>query len=173
MGYDTNLSSIPCLLGSGTLLVSDSLNHTSLVNGARSSKAYIRVFNNNDPEHLDQILKEAVLNGQPKYHRPWKKIVVLVEGIYSMEGSICRLKDIVRVCKKYKAYIYVDEAHSIGALGHTGRGICEYSGVNPNDIGKLYIFLTTVLSIILLLNRYFNGYLYKGLLIPLNSIIYC
>lgn len=51
------------------------------------------------------------------------------------KGVICNLKEIVKVCKKYKAYIYVDEAHSIGALGPTGRGICEYSGVDPADIG--------------------------------------
>ena len=57
-------------------------------------------------------------------------------GIYSMEGSLCNLAEIVKVCKKYKAYIYVDEAHSIGALGGTGRGICEQCGVDPADIGK-------------------------------------
>ena len=56
-------------------------------------------------------------------------------GIYSMEGSLCNLAEIVKVCKKYKAYIYVDEAHSIGALGGTGRGICEQCGVDPADIG--------------------------------------
>ena len=75
--------------------------------------------------------------GQPRNHRPWRKILVVVEGIYSMEGAICKLKEIVTVVKKYKAYIYVDEAHSIGALGHTGRGICEYCDVNPEDIDIL------------------------------------
>ena len=57
-----------------------------------------------------------------------------------MEGVICNLKEIVRVAKKYKAYIYVDEAHSIGALGRTGRGACEYAGVDPADIGKSPVF---------------------------------
>jgi serine palmitoyltransferase len=95
---------------------------------------YIR---HNEPDHLEQILREAISNGQPRHHRPWKKIVVMVEGIYSMEGSICNLKEIVRVCKKNKAYIYVDEAHSIGALGSTGRGVCEYCGVDPADIDIL------------------------------------
>lgn len=52
-----------------------------------------------------------------------------VEGIYSMEGEICKLKEIVAVTKKYKAYVYLDEAHSIGAMGATGRGICEHTGV--------------------------------------------
>jgi Aminotransferase class I and II len=54
-----------------------------------------------------------------------------------MEGAICRLPEIVSICKKYKAFIYVDEAHSIGALGRTGRGVCEYTGVNPSDIDVL------------------------------------
>lgn len=63
--------------------------------------------------------------------------MIMVEGIYSMEGEICDLKAIVAIAKKYKAYLYVDEAHSIGALGKTGRGICEYTGVNPEDIDVL------------------------------------
>ena len=134
MGYETNSCTIPAIMGPGTLIVSDGLNHTSLVNGARGSSSMIRVFRNNDIEHLEEILREAIVNGQPKHHRPWKKILVMVEGIYSMEGSICKLAEIVQVCKKYKAYIYLDEAHSIGALGRNGRGVCEYAGVNPEDI---------------------------------------
>ena len=85
-------------------------------------------------------------------------------------GSICRLKEIVVVCKKYKAYIYVDEAHSIGALGSTGRGVCEQTGVDPADIGAYstlchvhimlyyssYIYLSAIyLSIYLFLNDIF------------------
>jgi serine palmitoyltransferase len=136
MGYGTNTSTISALVGPGCLLVSDSLNHTSIVNGARVSPALIRVFRNNDANHLEEVLREAIVNGQPRHHRAWKKIVVMVEGIYSMEGVICNLKEIVRVCKKYKAYIYVDEAHSIGALGKTGRGVCEFAGVDPADIGE-------------------------------------
>ena len=54
-----------------------------------------------------------------------------------MEGAICNLKEVVAVCKKYKAYIYVDEAHSIGALGATGRGVCEFAGVDTSDIDVL------------------------------------
>ena len=137
MGYNTNVVTLAALMGKGTLIISDNLNHTSIVNGARGSDAFIRVFRNNDIAHLESVLREAVVYGQPRNHRPWKKILVVVEGIYSMEGAICKLKEIVGVVKKYKAYIYVDEAHSIGALGHTGRGICEYTDVNPEDIDVL------------------------------------
>lgn len=137
MGYGTNLTTIPSLMGQGTLIISDSLNHTSIVNGSRASGAHIRVFKHNDAKNLESVLREAVINGQPRFNRPWKKILVVVEGIYSMEGVISDLADIVRVCKKYKAYIYVDEAHSIGALGASGRGVCEHTGVNPDDIDIL------------------------------------
>ena len=137
MGYGTNLTAIPALMGPGSLIVSDSLNHTSIINGARSSTSQIRVFRHNDPEHLEEILREAIVKGQPRIHRPWTKIMVMVEGIYSMEGAICHLAKIVEICKRYKAYIYVDEAHSIGALGETGRGVCEYRGVDPADIDIL------------------------------------
>jgi serine palmitoyltransferase len=104
------------------------------VAGARGSSAKVAVFQHNTPSHLEQVLREAISEGQPRTHRAWKKIIVVVEGIYSMEGELCRLKEIVAVAKKYKAYIYLDEAHSIGAIGKTGRGICELQGVDPADI---------------------------------------
>lgn len=136
MGYGCNATTIPALMGPECLIISDSLNHTSIVNGSRASNAMIRVFEHNTPESLESVLREAIVNGQPRHHRPWKKILVMVEGIYSMEGIICRLREIVDICKKYKAYIYVDEAHSIGALGATGRGVCEFTGVDPSEIGN-------------------------------------
>lgn len=137
MGYGTNSTGVPALMGHGSLIVSDSLNHTSIVNGARASGATIKVFQHNDAQNLEAILREAIADGQPRTHRPWKKILVMVEGVYSMEGEICNLKEIVEVSKKYKAYIYVDEAHSIGAVGPTGRGVCEHCGVDPADIDIL------------------------------------
>jgi serine palmitoyltransferase len=60
--------------------------------------------------------------------------MVIVEGIYSMEGEYCDLRNVVRVAKKYGAYVYLDEAHSIGAMGITGRGCSEFTGVDPADI---------------------------------------
>jgi serine palmitoyltransferase len=134
MGYATNSAIIPVLIGKGGLIISDSLNHTSIVNGARGSGATIRVFQHNTPGHLEKVLKEQIAEGQPRTHRPWKKIIVVVEGIYSMEGEICHLPEIVSICKKYKAYVYLDEAHSIGAIGKTGRGVCELLGVDTSDV---------------------------------------
>ncbi|KAL6325172.1 hypothetical protein AAG906_023017 [Vitis piasezkii] len=129
MGYVTN-SAI-------RLIISDSLNHSSIVNGARGSGATIRVFQHNTPSHLEEVLREQIAEGQPRTHRPWKKIIVVVEGIYSMEGDLCKLPEIIAICKKYKAYSYLDEAHSIGAVGKTGRGVCELLGVDPADVDIL------------------------------------
>lgn len=137
MGFATNSTTIPALAGKNDLIISDSLNHSSLVSGCRSSGAKIKVFQHNDPTDLERIVREAIVTGQPRTHRPWGKILIVVEGIYSMEGDICRLPEIVAIKKKYRCYLYVDEAHSIGALGKTGRGICEHWGVDPKDVDIL------------------------------------
>jgi serine palmitoyltransferase len=134
MGFNTNATVIPALVTRGDLIISDQLNHTSIVNGARASGAAIRTFLHNDTNDLENILREAIIMGRPRTRRPWNKILVIVEGIYSMEGEYCDLRNVVRVCKKYGAYIYLDEAHSIGAMGQTGRGCAEYCGVNTSDI---------------------------------------
>ncbi|KAL0583741.1 hypothetical protein ABG067_006417 [Albugo candida] len=137
MGFATNATTIPALMSKGSLIISDSLNHSSIINGARASGAHVVVFRHNDAEHLEHTLRMNIARGQPRTNRAWKKVMVMVEGIYSMEGEIVHLRNIVDVVKKYKAYIYVDEAHSIGALGRTGRGICEYAGVDPSEIDIL------------------------------------
>jgi serine palmitoyltransferase len=90
MGYATNSLGIPAIMHKGCLILSDSLNHASIVNGARASGATIRVFKHNDASNLEALLRQAIVEGQEKSHRPWKKILVMVEGIYSMEGDICR-----------------------------------------------------------------------------------
>mmetsp|Transcript_36731 Transcript_36731/g.68087 ORF Transcript_36731/g.68087 Transcript_36731/m.68087 type:complete len:696 (-) Transcript_36731:391-2478(-) len=134
MGFNTNATIIPTLTSRGDLIVSDDLNHTSIVNGARASGAAIRTFRHNDASDLELTIREAIVYGQPRTRRPWNKILVVVEGIYSMEGEYCDLRNVVRVCKEYGAYVYLDEAHSIGAMGRTGRGCCEYTGVDPRDV---------------------------------------
>lgn len=134
MGFNTNATTIPALVGKGDLILSDALNHTSIVNGARASGAAVRIFRHNDVEHLREILKQAIVMGRPRTRRPWNKILVVVEGIYSMEGEYPDLKNIVKASKEFGAYVYLDEAHSIGAMGPTGRGITEYLGVDTADV---------------------------------------
>eukprot|EP00462_Mataza_sp_D1_P025134 CAMPEP_0175144046 /NCGR_PEP_ID=MMETSP0087-20121206/13868_1 /TAXON_ID=136419 /ORGANISM="Unknown Unknown, Strain D1" /LENGTH=471 /DNA_ID=CAMNT_0016428379 /DNA_START=82 /DNA_END=1497 /DNA_ORIENTATION=- len=137
MGFGTNSTGIPALIGKGGLIISDSNNHSSIVAGARSSGAHIKVFQHNDAANLEAVVRRAIVEGQPRTHRPWTKILIMIEGIYSMEGELSPLASIVAVKKKYGCYLYVDEAHSIGALGKTGQGICQHAGVDPADVDIL------------------------------------
>lgn len=137
MGFATNSLNIPTIVGKGCLIMSDELNHASLVLGARLSGASVKVFKHNDTVDLENKIKKAIIEGHPNTRRPWKKILILVEGIYSMEGSVVRLPEIIAIKKKYKAYLYLDEAHSIGAIGSTGRGVVDYWGCDHKDVDLL------------------------------------
>lgn len=137
MGFATNSLNLPSLMSSGCLVISDEKNHASIILGLRLSGATIRVFRHNNVHSLEKVLQTAIFKGQPITGEPWRKIFIIVEGVYSMEGSIVRLPEIIALKKKYKAYLYVDEAHSVGAMGPNGRGVVDYFGVNPKDIDIL------------------------------------
>lgn len=137
MGFATNSMNIPTLVGKNCLIMSDELNHASLVLGSRLSGATVKVFKHNDTVDLENKLKKAIIEGHPVTHRPWKKILIIVEGVYSMEGSIVRLPEIIAIKKKYKAYLYLDEAHSIGAVGPHGRGVVDFWGCDHKDVDVL------------------------------------
>lgn len=137
MGYVTNAGSFPAIVGKGCLIISDELNHASIRVGARLSGAMIRSFKHNNMVDLEKKLREAIAQGQPRTHRPWKKILVAVEGLYSMEGTMVDLPGVLALKKKYKFFLYVDEAHSIGALGPNGRGVCDYFKCDPAEVDIL------------------------------------
>ncbi|KZF26605.1 PLP-dependent transferase [Xylona heveae TC161] len=142
MGFVTNASTFPALVSKGCLIISDELNHASIRFGARLTGAMISMFKHNDMKELEKRLREAISQGQPRTHRPWKKILVAVEGLYSMEGTMCDLPGLVALKKKYKFNLFVDEAHSIGALGPRGRGVCDYFGIDPAEVDILMGTLT-------------------------------
>jgi len=142
MGFVTNAGTFPALVSKGDLILSDELNHASIRRGARLSGAVIRSFRHNDIPHLEKMLREAIAQGQPRTHRPWKKILVAVEGLYSMEGTMVDLPGILNLKDTYKFYLYVDEAHSVGALGPKGRGVCDYFGIDPSRVDILMGTLT-------------------------------
>lgn len=142
MGFSTNATSFPALVGKGDLIISDELNHASIRIGARLSGAMISSFKHNDMNDLERLLREVISQGQPRTHRPWKKILVVVEGLYSMEGTMCDLPGLLRLKKKYKYALFVDEAHSVGALGPRGRGVCDYFDVDPAEVDILMGTLT-------------------------------
>ena len=142
MGFGTNATAFPALIGKGCLVISDELNHASIRFGTRLSGAMIEMFKHNDVKDLERLLREVISQGQPRTHRPWKRILVVVEGLYSMEGSVVNLPGIVALKKKYKFNLFVDEAHSIGAMGPRGRGVCDYFGIDPSEVDILMGTLT-------------------------------
>ncbi|KAL0236756.1 hypothetical protein PCE1_000154 [Barthelona sp. PCE] len=130
-GFATNSGLLTALFQEKDLLLSDSLNHASLVCGMRRSAAKIECFEHNNFEQLERLLRAGILSC--RYQRIW----VIVEGIYSMEGEILQLPAFMALKEKYKFFLFIDEAHSIGSLGSNGRGVCEYHGVDPSNVEVL------------------------------------
>jgi 8-amino-7-oxononanoate synthase len=118
-GYQTNLGIISSITGKDDVVVIDKLDHASIIDACRLSYADVRKFKHSDMGSLEFVLKESGDCGK----------LVVVDGVYSMEGDIAPLPDIVTVCKKYGARLMVDDAHGIGVLGKTGRGTAEHFGL--------------------------------------------
>ena len=120
-GYMANVGVIPAIVGSGDLLVSDSLNHASIVDGARLAKADVAIFPHGDIGALERILKTESARR--------REILVAVDGIYSMDGDIAPLAEILPLCRRYGAISLVDDAHGTGTVGPRGRGSAEQQKV--------------------------------------------
>jgi 8-amino-7-oxononanoate synthase len=124
-GHMTNVNVVGHLMKPGDLVLHDELIHDSLLQGIKLSGAGRRAFRHDDPEHLEKLLKEL---------RPHQeKCLILVEGVYSMDGDLCQLPAYVELKKKYGCLILVDEAHSFGVCGPTGRGIGEHYARQPGS----------------------------------------
>ena len=129
-GYGTNASVFAHLFGAEDLILYDELAHNSMVQGAGASKAGKRSFRHNDHDQLDSLLRDL----RPKYRR----VVVAIEGVYSMDGDYPDLPRFLEVKRRHDAMLYVDEAHSVGTMGPGGRGICDHFGVDPSE-GDLWM----------------------------------
>jgi 8-amino-7-oxononanoate synthase/acyl carrier protein len=125
-GHATNETTIGHLVGPGDLIVHDSLSHNSIVQGAILSGARRRPFPHNDWQSLDSILAEV--------RASYRRILVVIEGVYSMDGDFPELPKFIEVKKRHQAWLMVDEAHSAGTMGKTGRGIAEHFGADPRDV---------------------------------------
>lgn len=133
MGFATNSTNLPGIVDRDCLVLSDRMNHASIILGMRLSGATVRVFEHNDMMDLERHLVKAVTEDK----RRWRKVLIVVEGVYSMEGSLVQLPEIIELKRRFGAYLYLDEAHSIGAVGLTGRGVIEYFGCDPADVDVL------------------------------------
>ena len=120
MGFAVNAGVIPAVVGRGDYIICDDRDHASIVDGRRLSFATSLHYKHNDMEDLERVLKKLP-------HEAIKLIVV--DGVFSMEGDLAKLPEIVELKKKYNCSIMVDEAHGLGVFGKEGRGVCDYFGV--------------------------------------------
>lgn len=125
-GHSTNESVIGHLFGPGDLILHDALSHNSIMQGAILSGARRRPFPHNDWKACSDILDE--IRGE------YRRVLIVVEGVYSMDGDYPELPRFVEIKERHKAYLMVDEAHSIGTMGMHGRGMCEHFDLRPRDV---------------------------------------
>jgi 8-amino-7-oxononanoate synthase len=120
-GYQANVGCIGTILEPGDTVICDSGDHASILDGCRLSGAKLRPFRHNRMEKLEKMLERAAGDGGG--------VLVIVDGVFSMEGDVCDLPPIVELCRRYGARLMVDEAHGVGVLGERGAGACELFGL--------------------------------------------
>jgi len=119
-GFQSNLGAIPTVTNRNDYIILDELDHASIIDGARLSFAKTLKFRHNDMESLESILQKC---------EPDKLKLIVVDGIFSMEGDIAKVPEIVELAHKYNANIMVDDAHSLGVIGEQGRGVSSHFGL--------------------------------------------
>ncbi|MGJ0504609.1 MAG: aminotransferase class I/II-fold pyridoxal phosphate-dependent enzyme [Methylocystis sp.] len=126
-GYLSNVTTIAWLMnGKRDAIYIDELAHNSIVAGADGAPAQVVKFRHNDLDHLDHLLA--------RHREEYRNVLIVVEGVYSMDGDTADLPRLLAIKEKYKVWLLVDEAHSLGVLGATGRGLAEHQGVDPDRI---------------------------------------
>ncbi|NLY44767.1 MAG: glycine C-acetyltransferase [Tissierella sp.] len=117
-GFNCNAGTIQAITEAGDIIISDELNHASIIDGARLSKADKAIYKHSDMNSLEEVLK--------KNREQYKNILIITDGVFSMDGDIAKLPEIVELAEKYQAMTYVDDAHGSGVLGESGRGIVDH-----------------------------------------------
>jgi 8-amino-7-oxononanoate synthase len=130
-GYAANTGIIPAVAGEGDVILSDSLNHASIIDGCSLSKASVIIYPHKDVDRVESVLKK---------NRNAKRTLIVTDGVFSMDGDIAPLPDLVMLAEKYSAIIIVDDAHATGVIGETGRGTSEHFGLS----GRIHIQMGTL-----------------------------
>ena len=152
-GFAANTGVIPVVAGEQDLIVSDALNHASIIDGMRMSKAPRVVFPHKDTAALRELLCEAHEKGQPGTGEPYRLILVVTDGVFSMDGDIAPLPEIVAAAEEYGAAVMVDDAHASGVLGKNGRGTVDHFGLH----GRVHIQVGTMSKAMGVLGGYVAG----------------
>ncbi len=144
-GFTANAGTVSSILGKDDFILSDELNHASIIDGARLSKAKIKVFRHKDVAHAEELLKEIE-------NEPGRKLII-TDGVFSMDGDIGPVGELATLAEKYGAIMMVDDAHASGVLGRNGRGSVDHFGAH----GKVDIQVGTLSKAIASLGGYVCG----------------
>ncbi len=143
-GFTANTGVIPAVVGDGDVIVSDELNHASIIDGSRLTRAVRKVYRHKDMGELEQRLEES---------KRARRVLVVTDGVFSMDGDIAPLAQIVEVSERYGAIVMVDDAHASGVLGKNGRGSVDHFGLH----GRVHIQVGTLSKAIGALGGYVAG----------------
>jgi glycine C-acetyltransferase len=152
-GFTANTGVIPTITGETDLIVSDSLNHASIIDGMRLSKAPRKVYPHADVAALQEVLDEAVEHGRDGTGEPYRLILVVTDGVFSMDGDIAPLPGVVEAAESAGAAVFVDDAHASGVLGRDGRGSVDHFGLH----GRVAIQVGTLSKAVGALGGYVAG----------------
>jgi glycine C-acetyltransferase len=153
-GFTCNTGVIPAVTGEQDLILSDSLNHASIIDGMRLSKAPRKVYPHKDVAALRELLRDAADKGRADGSGPYRLILIVTDGVFSMDGDIAPLPDIVEAAEEYdNVAVFVDDAHSSGVLGSAGRGSVNHFGLD----GRVAIQVGTLSKAVGVLGGYVAG----------------
>ena len=152
-GFTANTGVVPTITGETDLIVSDGLNHASIIDGMRLSKAPRKVYAHADVGALREVLQEAVSGGRDGTGEPYRLILVVTDGVFSMDGDIAPLPGIVEAAEEVGAAVFVDDAHASGVLGRNGRGTVDHFGLH----GRVAIQVGTLSKAVGSLGGYVAG----------------
>jgi glycine C-acetyltransferase len=152
-GFTANTGVVPAITGEADLIVSDALNHASIIDGMRLSKAPRKVFPHKDVDALRQVLAAAREHGRDDGSGPYRSILVVTDGVFSMDGDIAPLPGIVEAAEAFGAAVFVDDAHASGVLGKDGRGSVSHFGLE----GRVQIQVGTLSKAVGVLGGYVAG----------------
>jgi 8-amino-7-oxononanoate synthase len=125
-GHGTNVSTLSCLFGPKDLILYDVLSHNSIQQGIRLSGATARRFSHNNVEQVDKLLR--------RWRGEFERTLIITEGVFSMDGDIAPVPELIEVKRRHQAFLMVDEAHSMGVIGPKGRGISDHFGIDASDV---------------------------------------